>query len=409
MMRGMSESAQSQPAVCLLIGTFHPRVGGGETHARLLSHELKALGTPIFVLTRRHESSLPAHDQVDGVEIRRVGPAGFPRFGKYLMIPAAIRALSKARADYDIIYVCGLRVLGIAGVLAGRWFNKRIILRSEACGEWSGGFFFAGAGNSTRKLNPLLRAALALRNRLYRKADRFLAISRVIRDEFLDGGLRDSQIVTITNGINFDAFQPATAERRAALREEFAFGDSFVFAYSGKLNRGKGLEMLLRVWRGVATQHPSARLLLIGAGGTQFLSCEQELRSFVVANSLQNSVIFTGYTNRVADYLSASDAFVFPSESESLGLALIEAMACGLPSLASATGGILDIVTDQEDGRLLPVGDENAWQKAMIELMQAPEMAARWAAAGAASVRKKFAIREIAIQHQHLFRSLLTK
>jgi len=409
MMRPMSESSKSQPAVCLLIGTFHPRVGGGETHARLLSRELKALGTPIFVLTRKHEPGLPSRDEVDGVELRRVGPSGFPRFGKYLMIPAALRALIQARNEFDIIYVCGLRVLGIAGILAGLLLHKRVVLRAEACGEWSGGFFFTGAGNTERKLNPFLRIALALRNRLYRRADQFLAISRVIHNEFSTGGLPDTQITTITNGIDFQSFQPVSPERRAQLRADFGLNNSFVFAYSGKLNRGKGLEMLLRAWRNVAASHPSAHLLLIGAGGTQFLSCEHELRSFVEENALQTSVTFTGYTNRVAEYLCASDAFVFPSESEALGLALIEAMACGLPSLASATGGILDIVTDQENGRLLPVGDENAWQTAMSELMQTPEQATQWAAAGAASVKKRFAIREIAIQHQQLFRSLQTK
>lgn len=405
----MSEPASAQPSVCLLISAFYPRVGGGETHARLLGRELKTLGTPVFVLTRKHEKGLSARDTVDGVEVHRVGPSGFPRMGKYLMLPATICALIRQRRDYEIIYVCGLRVLGLAGMLAGLLLNKRIVLRAEACGEWSGDFAFNSPGDSTRQLNPLLRLALGMRNWLYRKADRFLAISRVIRDEFLAGGLPDSQIVTITNGIDFNAFQPADADKRAKLRAEFGFGEAFVFAYAGKLNRGKGLEMLLRAWEGLATQFPHARLLLIGAGGSQFLSCEQELRQFVEERKLENSVTFTGYTNRVADYLCAADTFVFPSESEALGLALIEAMACGLPSLASATGGILDIVTDQQNGRLLPVGDENAWRTAMIELMKAPEQAARWAAAGAESVRMKFAIREIALQHQRLFQSIRTK
>lgn len=399
----------AHPAVCLLAETFHPRIGGGETHARLLARELKTLGTPIFVLTQQHERGLSLHDTVDGVEVQRVRPSGFLRLGKYLMLPGVLFALIRRRHDYEIIYVCGLRILGVAAMLAGRWANKRVILRSEACGEWSGDFVFTTPGETVRSINPLIRLVLNLRNRLLRKADRFLAISRVIRDEYLAGGVPASQIVTITNGIDFSEFEPISAERRDTLRAEFNFGDAFVFAYSGKLNRGKGLEMLLRAWVRVAAHAPRAKLVLIGAGGTQFLSCEQELRDFVEDHKLGASVLFTGYTHRVADYLRAADAFAFPSESESLGLALIEGMACGLPSLASATGGILDIVSDQQDGRLLPVGDENAWRTAMIELMEAPETAARWATAGAASVRKKFTLREIAVQHQRLFALIRTK
>lgn len=300
----MTENADnSQPGICLLTDTFYPRIGGGETHARLLARELKALGSPIFVLTRKHERGLASQDKVDGVKVIRVRPSGFPRFGKYLMLPFALQALFRHRHEYDIIYVCGLRVQGIAGMLAGRLFNKRVVLRSEACGEWSGEFIYTVPGSATRKMNPLLRAYFAIRNQLFKKADRFLAISRVIHEEFTSGGIPEAQIATITNGMDFTPFSPVHPDKRLELRREFGLGDAFVFAYSGKLNRGKGLEMLLRAWKGVVAQKPNATLLLIGAGGTQFLSCEQELRSFVQTNDLGGSVVFTGYTNRVADYL----------------------------------------------------------------------------------------------------------
>ncbi len=393
--------AQPQPRVCLLIGAFHPRVGGGETHARLLARELNALGVPTFVLTRRHERKLPLHDLVDGVRVRRIGPSGFPRMGKYLMIPGAIAELIRLRSEYDVIYVCAFRVLGVAGVIAARRCGKRVVLRAEACGEWSGAFIRGG------NLPLPLRALLSIRNRILRKADRFLAISSAVRDEFRAGGIPEGQIACITNGIDFGPFEPPDAAARERLRAAFGFVDRFVFAYSGKLNRGKGLDRLLRVWARVVPEAPRAHLLLIGGGGGQFLSCEDELRAFVAANGLTASVTFTGYTDRVADYLRAADAFVFPSESESLGLALIEAMACGLPALASATGGILDIIADQEDGRLLPVGDEEAWRSEMIKVMNDPETAARWGRNAAVSVRQKFSIREVALQHQSLFRSLL--
>jgi glycosyltransferase involved in cell wall biosynthesis len=384
-----------------LIGAFHPRVGGGETHARLLARELNALGVPTFVLTRRHERRLPPRDTVDGVPVRRIGPPGFPRLGKYLMIPGAVAALIRLRAEYDIIYVCAFRVLGVAGALAARLAQKRLVLRAEACGEWSGAFIRGG------RLPFLLRALLTLRNRLLRGADRFVAISSVAREEFRAGGIPERQIACIPNGVDFTPFSPPDDVARARLRTAFGLGDRFVFAYSGKLNRGKGLELLLRVWKRVVPEYPRAHVLLIGGGGGQFLSCENELRAFVADNGLTDSVTFTGYTDRVADYLRAADAFVFPSESESLPLALIEAMGCGLPALASNVGGIPDIITDREDGRLIPPYDEDAWQAAIIDLMKNPAAASRWGRNAAASVRRKFSIREIAVQHRALFEAIL--
>lgn len=397
------------PSVALLISAFHPRVGGGETHARILGRELRQLGARVTVFTRRHEQGLPARDEVDGVPVIRVGPSGAPRLGKYLMLLPILIQLIRRRRDYDVIYVCGLRVLGLAGVAAARLLGKRCVLRAEACGEWSGEFIFSSPhGNRAVPAEPLIRALLRLRNRFFRRADRFLAISRVIRSEFEEGGVPPERIDLITNGIETDAFTPVDEAARARLRGELKLPAGYLFAYSGKLNRGKGLPMLLRAWVHVAAARPQARLVLIGAGGQQFLSCEDELREFVALRGLQESVVFTGYTTRVADHLRACDAFVFPSESEALGLALIEAMACGLPSLASATGGILDIVADQSNGRLLPVGDETAWRNAMIELMDRPETARAWAAAGRRTALEKFAIRPVAQQHLDLFRSLQT-
>lgn len=322
-----------------------------------------------------------------------------------MLLPAVLR-LIRERRRYDIIYVCGLRVLGLAGILAGCLLRKRVVLRAEACGELSGAFVFQHTEQAAKGLHPALRGLMRIRNAWYRRADAFLAISRVIRDEFAACGVPADRIATITNGIDFSRFAPPDHTARDKMRDALGLRDACVFAYAGKLNRGKGLEMLLRVWATLAPELPSARLLLIGGGGTQFLSCERALRAFVAAHGLEGSVRFTGYTDRVADHLGAADAFVFPSESEALGLALIEAMACGLPAFAAATGGILDIVEDGINGRLLPVGDEHAWRTAMIEFARNPDAARPWAEAGRTSVRAKFAIEIVARQHQDLFRGI---
>ena len=397
----------AHPSVWFLISSFHPTVGGGETHARLLAAELVRRGWPITILTRRRDSAWPRLESVDGATVRRVGPGGFPRLGKYLMIPPALTTLLWHRRHIDVLYVCGLRVLGLAGMLFALLGRRPVILRAEACGELSGDFIFNSPHQARVRAGGLVRVLLALRNRLYRRADRFLSISRVIHDEFVAGGIPPRRIAHIPNGIDTTAFSPVEPAEQRRLRTELRLPvGAFLFAYSGKLNRGKGLDMLIRAWSRVRAVHKQAHLVLIGAGGQQFLSCEGTLRGEAQSRGLAASITFTGYVSRVADYLRACDAFVFPSESEALGLALLEAMACGLPALASRTGGILDIIEDGRNGRLLPVGDEAAWAEAMIELLDQPEQRRAWSSAGLQTAREKFGIRSTATAHEALFTSL---
>lgn len=397
----------TKPPIWFLISSYHPTVGGGETHARLLARELAQRGWPVTILTRRRDRAWPAVESLEGTTIRRVAPAGVPRLGKYLMLLPALWTLLWHHRRIGVLYVCGLRVLGITGMIFALLTRRPVVLRSEACGEWSGDFIFNSPHQARVRGQPLIRALLALRNALYRRADRFLSISKVIRDEFLAGNVPEERIVHIPNGIDIGAFSPTDLATHHRLRAELGLPPhAFIFAYSGKLNRGKGLDMLVRAFARVRASRKDAHLLLIGAGGQQFLSCENTLRGEAENRSLTAAITFTGYVTRVADYLRASDAFVFPSESEALGLALIEGMACELPALGSATGGILDIIEDGRNGRLLPVGDETAWAQAMIELMDDADERHAWAVAGLRTAREKFSMESAATAHENLFRDL---
>ncbi len=406
-MRSPGNRQKDKPSVWFLISSYHPTVGGGETHARLLARELSDRGWPITVLTRRRKPTWAKRETLDGATVRRVGPGGAPRLGKYLMVLPALFTLLWHARRVDVLYVCGLRVLGITGMLFSILTRRPVILRSEACGELSGDFIFNSPHKATIRAGGLIRALLGLRNIAFRRADRFLSISGVIRDEFLACGVPPERIIHIPNGIDTNAYTPADQATQRRLRMEFGLPmGAFLFAYSGKLNRGKGLDMLVRAWSRVRAVHKDAHLVLIGAGGQQFLSCESTLRGEAEIRGLSASITFTGYVSRVADYLRACDAFVFPSENEALGLALIEAMSCGLPSLASATGGILDIIEDGKNGRLLPVGYEAAWAQAMIELLESPADRRAWAAAGIQTAQAKFSMKSAATAHEQLFKSL---
>ena len=337
--------------VLFLTESFHPVLGGGETHIRRLGSRLADSGMPCTVLTRRGEPAWPAEERIDGLRVVRVGPPGPGRSGKYFMVPGALAALAREGRGHDVVVVRGTRVLGLPGLLAARAMGRAVVMQPEVNGEMSGEVYTWGQSWEGGPLAPAVRAGTALRNLLLRDADAFVAMSTRIRTELLDAGV------------------PA---ERTALRSRLRLGDGILAAWTGRLLRGKGLEVLLEAFAGVAGAEPALRLVLVGSGEGQALSVEEELRRDVERRGLRGRVLLTGRVERVADYLRACDLFVFPSVIEALGISLVEAVACGLPSVGSRTGGIVDVIEDGVSGLLVPPGEAGELGRALVALARDP-------------------------------------
>jgi L-malate glycosyltransferase len=145
----------------------------------------------------------------------------------------------------------------------------------------------------------------------------------------------------------------------------------------------------------------------VGSGGQDIHNCEDELRSFVRRRGLDEQVTFTGGIDNVEHYLQASDCFVFPTENEAFGVSLIEAMACGLPVVASSTGGIPDIVEDGVNGILVPVGNEPALEEALHAVLGDPGAAARLGAEGRRTVTARYSVSAVVGAYERLLRRCL--
>jgi glycosyltransferase involved in cell wall biosynthesis len=365
--------------LCLLTSTFHPFVGGGETHALLLGRALIKQGSNVVVITRRHDKSIPRKELIEGIPVYRVPPAGCKRIGKYLMLWPVLWKLIGLRKEYDLILVSGLRLLSFPALFISRILRKKCVLRAASCGELSGAFIWESPHlQGGKKTASIFKLIISIRNSFFLKADGFLAISKAVEQEYLDCGVPRSKIDTVNNGTDTDKYQAVSADEKAQLREKLGFPNCHIFSYSGKLNKGKGLDFLLELWKDFNSRNPKTHLILIGSGHNHFLSCEKELRTFVSINSLEESVSFTGFRQNVDEYLKLSDFFVFPSQNESLSNSLIEALSCGLPCLASNVGGIPDSVIDNFNGFLLPPTDKQEWIRAMETLLSDAKLAAKF-------------------------------
>jgi glycosyltransferase involved in cell wall biosynthesis len=364
-------------------------LGGGETHVRALGAALAPLGLAATVVTRRGEADWPETEDLDGIRVVRVPPPGPGRTGKYAMVPAAMRALT--REPFDLLVVRGTRVLGLPGLLVARARGKPVVMQAEINGELSGEAFTWGTPLNRRPYRDLVGMATGARNLLLRDAEAFVAMSSVIRDEFLAAGVPEARVHLIPHGVDTERFRPASAEEKAALRARLGWPQSAkVIVYTGRLLRGKGLETLLFAFREVAASDTAALLVLVGSGGGQALSVEDELREMAAGPGLAGRVAFTGRISNVPDFLRAADVFAFPSEFEALGLSLVEACACGVPAVASRTGGIVDVIEDGRSGLLVPSGDRAALAAAMRRLLADEELRAGLGRRGRGIARSRF-------------------
>lgn len=391
--------------VCLLTDTFHPVVGGGETYARSIARQLQELGVPVFVLTRRVVPASPEEERVDGVRVVRVPPTGPQRSGKYLMLGPVAWRLVRMRGDYDVILASNFRAVGPLAVGMGRLLGKRVVLRAGICGEFSGDYVAAGGGGG--RAPRWLALPLEARRALLRRADGFVANCEAVTEEFRRGGAPPGRIHLLPGGVDTERYHPVYAGRKKLVRERLGLPvERFLVGYSGKLNRGKGLEHLVAAWPALRARHPDLHLVLIGGGAHQTLSQEEALRAQVRELGVAEHVTFTGYVENVPEYLQSLDLFVLPTEYEALPNALMEAMACGLPCVASRVGGIPDLVEDGVSGRLVAPGDPEALVRAVSELRDDPALAERLAAAGRGRMESHYAQSALARRLETLLREL---
>lgn len=214
--------------------------------------------------------------------------------------------------------------------------------------------------------------------------------------------LRQPMLAVVPNAVDVAAFADARPIDEAAIRE-LAPGApdpaALTVGYVGRLDPEKGPDVLIDAWGHVRRRLPGARLLVVGAGGLQ-----AQLRR---ASRGWPEVVWFGYRDRTAPIIAALDLLVVPSRRESFGMAAAEAMAAGVPVIASRVGGLPEVLTDGVHGRLVPPLRPDALADAIVALGSDPILRARMAAAGAAHARAAYAPATAARGYLRAFRRVL--
>lgn len=375
---------------------FRPIVGGVESNAERLARYLAAHGVDVRVLTKRITPDLPDREDIEGVQIDRIGPYG-PRSagGKWQFAPFAARSLVHNRSTYDVVCCIDYRGTGVAALGARAITGHAVVFQAQTTGVLSGDNVDAALARRGIKPSGWFGQLVKWPPRaIYRRADAFACISRVIERETLAAGVPRERVHFLPNAIDTSRFRPASEVERLTLRQQLGLPvEAVVCLFVGRLSREKGLMDLVEAWRII--QHPAgARNSLLLVAGPDMdghpWNVGPAARGFAVRHGLSSSVRFLGSVDPVDPLLRVADVLVQPSHFEALGLSAVEALASGVPVIASAVGGLLDFMIDDDNGKLCPPNDPPALAASLRALMDDTGLRRRLATRARASVLPEY-------------------
>jgi sugar transferase (PEP-CTERM/EpsH1 system associated) len=287
-----------------------------------------------------------------------------------------VLALQRTIREIDPDVVHSRNWSAIEAVLAGKFARSRGVVHSEH-----------GLEADTSIREPWRRTCF--RRLAFELADRVLSVSHQLRDlHARRTGFAARRITVIHNGVDIRRFQPSSAVR-ARVREELGLSqETFCIGCVGNLTPVKDYPTALRGVEAFSLGCSNWRLIVIGEGPER-----GKLEELVHANpQMRERVKFLGLSHRVPEMLAAMDVYLLSSVIEGVSNSLLEAMATGLPVIATAVGGNPEVVVDGESGLLFPAGDFRQLAERLSSLYRQQDLRSRIAQRARRRVQEEFSI-----------------
>lgn len=223
---------------------------------------------------------------------------------------------------------------------------------------------------------------LGLSKFLVKRADGVRVVSSGIKEKLINAGIKANKIRVIPTPVDLRKFENYDYDRIKEFKESL-LGNKKVIINVGRKDPSKGYQTLFKTIPLVYEKYRNLAFWQVGAN----LKLKEKIRGD--ENLLLLSIGMTGQ-KELTNYYHASDVYVSSSKHESLGKVLIEAMACGLPIVATATTGSREIIENEVSGFLVPIGDTAALARKIVYLLNNPEIAKKMGEAGQQTVKEKF-------------------
>ena len=422
--------------VCLVTFGFWPVVGGAEVQSEKIARLLQSLGHEVTIVTLRHYRESKRKEVLEGLPIIRVGGIyrrdGRLRIGKFGHLPvdmATFLTLWRLRHSYDVIYTVLLSPPAVMAALIGKVTHKPVVLSIASTGpseaqrtqlEREGAVLMADTLTDTSFLRADFKGwrilagdihylpQLALGNamlRFLRKSDAFYQVLSTRSHSYLTShGFRAEHIIRVPNGVDTERFHPAPGLRPDPARPEREIICIARFDYT------KGIDVLLHAWGRMIREAAGwrvplkPRLLLAGDGAIR-----PQMERMVEELGIRDSVEFLGLRTDVVELLQQSWGFVLPSRWEGMPNALLEAMACGLPCVATRVSGSEDIITDGVNGLLVEPERPAELAQALRRIVEDADLAQRLGSEARAAIVRDYQLSYVVQQLVELYHRLLAR
>lgn len=225
--------------------------------------------------------------------------------------------------------------------------------------------------------------------------DRVIAISDAVREHLVnDIKVSKNKIRVIYNGIDLERFsRDLSSEEKSLIRKEHGLKEYPTLGIISRLSEVKGHRYLFGALAKLAAKFPNLQLLVIGDGPSCYL---RGLKQLTRRLGIADRVLFHGACPDTSRPLSVIDVFCMPSIQEGLGLSILEAMAKGIPVVASDVGGIYTLIKHRQNGLLVPPKDEEALAKAIAEILDNPALAEEMRKVSKRLVEERFSLEMMA-------------
>jgi L-malate glycosyltransferase len=350
--------------------TCYPTYGGSGAVATELGLELARRGHEIHFIT--YDSPFRLHGYTERIYFHQVET----RMGRYPLFDHFPYTLALASKQHEVVLREGLEILHVHYAIphATTAYLAREMLKGE---------------RPLRVITTLHGTDITLvgqESSFYgitkfsiEQSDEVTAVSSYLRDEtYRAFGCVSCDVRVIPNFVNLNEYRPA----EPAVRSSVAPEGTKVITHVSNFREVKRVKDVVRVFARIRRAMP-ATLIMVGDGPDR-VDAESEARDLGVAGDVR----FLGRLDTVASLLQASDLFVLPSQTESFGLAALEAMACGSPVVASRAGGIPEVIDDGVSGILEPVGSVEAMGRRAVELLRSEARHAEMRSAAIAKARE---------------------
>ena len=368
--------------------TCYPTYGGSGAVATELGLELARRGYEVHFIT--YDSPFRLHGYAERIYFHQVET----RMGRYPLFDHFPYTLALASKQHEVVLREGIEVLHVHYAIphATTAYLARQMLADERPLR-----VITTLHGTDITLVGQESSFYAITKFSIEQSDGVTAVSAYLRDEtYRAFGCVSCDVKVIPNFVNLAEYHPAAPDARSTL----APAGTKVVTHISNFREVKRVKDVVRVFARIQRAMPAV-LIMVG-DGPERVDAENEARELGVAQDVR----FLGRLDSVASLLQASDLFILPSQTESFGLAALEAMACGAPVVATRAGGLPEVVDDGVNGILEPAGSVEAMARRAVELLRDP---VRHAAMRDAAVAKagEFSADRVVPMYEALYQEVL--